>query len=129
VGVGNDARARFESEDNISAGPGPTYFLDFRLDGEDGETDPIKKSSMSRDEQAIKRREILLAGPAPWLADYGLGECPEPSYVARRWLNVQEADTMFLIGDCPVPGRGTRGWHRPSLAVGSLAVFRQLASG
>jgi hypothetical protein len=44
------------------------------------------------------------AGPAPWLADYGLVECPEPGYPARRRRVVLEADTMILIGDRKSPG-------------------------
>ncbi len=38
-------------------------------------------------------------GPADWLAEYGLVECPEPGYPARRRRNVQDAETMLLMGD------------------------------
>lgn len=46
-------------------------------------------------------------GPAPWLADYGLVECPEPGYPARRKRCVADADTMVLIGD--KNSKGSRG--------------------
>jgi hypothetical protein len=38
-------------------------------------------------------------GPAPWLADYGLVECPEPGYAARRRRNVLDAHVLLLFGD------------------------------
>jgi Circularly permutated YpsA SLOG family len=43
-------------------------------------------------------------GPADWLAEYGLLECPEPGHPARRRRNVMDADTMILIGDRTSPG-------------------------
>jgi hypothetical protein len=44
------------------------------------------------------------AGPAPWLAGFGLVECPEPGYAARRRRNVQDADAVLLFGDASSPG-------------------------
>ncbi len=44
------------------------------------------------------------AGPAFWLTDYGLAECPEPGYPARRRRNVLAAETMLLMGDQTTPG-------------------------
>ena len=38
-------------------------------------------------------------GPAPWLADYGLAECPEPGYPARTVANVRDSDGTLWIGD------------------------------
>ena len=43
-------------------------------------------------------------GPAPWLADFGLIECPETGYRARRRRNVTDAETMLQIGDPKSPG-------------------------
>src|SRR5918994_1527766 len=44
------------------------------------------------------------AGPAPWLADFGLVECPEPGYAARRRLNVRDCHAALLFGDRTSPG-------------------------
>jgi hypothetical protein len=39
------------------------------------------------------------AGPAPWLADFGLVECDQPGYPSRTEANVLSADaTLILIG-------------------------------
>ena len=42
-------------------------------------------------------------GPAPWLADFGLAECPEPGYSARTLANVRDSDVTLRFGtaaDC-----------------------------
>ncbi len=43
-------------------------------------------------------------GPAPWLSEFGLVECPEPGYPARRRRNVAECDAVLLFGDQTSPG-------------------------
>jgi hypothetical protein len=51
------------------------------------------------------------AGPAPWLADYGLVECDRPGYPARTEANVRAADGTLWFGDPTSPGgRLTIGW-------------------
>jgi Circularly permutated YpsA SLOG family len=44
------------------------------------------------------------AGPAPWLADWGLVECPEPGYPARTIANVRESDATLWFGSTDSPG-------------------------
>jgi hypothetical protein len=44
------------------------------------------------------------AGPAPWLADYGLIECPTVGYPARTRLNVAAANAVLWLGDVSSPG-------------------------
>jgi hypothetical protein len=56
------------------------------------------------------------AGPAPWLADWGLVECPEPGYAARRRRNVADCDAALLFGDPTTPG--SRGLDRDCLELG-----------
>lgn len=36
-------------------------------------------------------------GAAPWLADYGLVECPRPGYPARTEMNVQHSDATLIL--------------------------------
>jgi hypothetical protein len=43
-------------------------------------------------------------GPAPWLADFGLVECPVAGYPARTRLNVALADAALWFGDQASPG-------------------------
>lgn len=43
-------------------------------------------------------------GPAPWLADYGLRECPEPGCQARTCRNVAEAGAVLWFGNPYTPG-------------------------
>jgi hypothetical protein len=43
-------------------------------------------------------------GPAPWLADYGLVECPEPGYPARTRRNAADAEGTLWLGDPASPG-------------------------
>jgi len=38
-------------------------------------------------------------GPAPWLAAWGLLECPDPGEAAARWRNVRDCDAALLFGD------------------------------
>lgn len=48
------------------------------------------------------------AGPAPWLADYGLRECESAEYPVRTRKNVEMADaTLLLVGG--IIGYGSRG--------------------
>lgn len=44
------------------------------------------------------------AGPAPWLRNYGLVECPAAGYPARTRLNVAAADGVLWLGDNESPG-------------------------
>jgi hypothetical protein len=37
------------------------------------------------------------AGPAPWLADYGLAECPHSSYAGRTRRNVESAGAVLVL--------------------------------
>jgi hypothetical protein len=43
-------------------------------------------------------------GPAPWLADFGLAECPEPGYPARTIANVCDSDGTLWVGTTDSPG-------------------------
>jgi putative molybdenum carrier protein len=43
-------------------------------------------------------------GPSPWLADFGLVECPEPGYLARTVANVKAADLTIWFGSTESPG-------------------------
>lgn len=43
-------------------------------------------------------------GPAPWLAEFGLRECPEPGYPARTKRNVADADACLWFGNPHSPG-------------------------
>jgi hypothetical protein len=43
-------------------------------------------------------------GPAPWLADYGLAEHPEPGYTARTRANVRDSDATLWFGSWTTPG-------------------------
>ncbi|HJZ54171.1 MAG TPA: putative molybdenum carrier protein, partial [Gemmataceae bacterium] len=54
------------------------------------------------------------AGPAPWLADFGLVECETPGYPARTEANVRAADAVLWFGSTDTPGgKLTLGWcHR-----------------
>jgi hypothetical protein len=61
------------------------------------------------------------AGPAPWLADWGLVECPEgeteaASYRARRQRRVKDCDAALIFGDLATPG--SRGLVRDCRAPG-----------
>lgn len=40
-----------------------------------------------------------LDGPAPWLADYGLKECPVAGYPPRTEANVRDTDLTIIFGD------------------------------
>jgi Circularly permutated YpsA SLOG family len=46
-------------------------------------------------------------GPAPWLADFGLVECPEPGYPPRTRANVRDSDAPLWFGDWMTPGGKT----------------------
>jgi hypothetical protein len=46
-------------------------------------------------------------GPAPWLADLGLIECPEPGYRARTWANARDSDATIWFGRVGTPGHKT----------------------
>jgi hypothetical protein len=65
------------------------------------------------------RRDV----PAPWLAEYGLVECPEPGYAARRRRNVHDADAALLFGD--VTSAGSRGLIRDCRELGKAWVHVQ----
>lgn len=43
-------------------------------------------------------------GPAPWLADFGLVECPEPGYPARTRRNVFDSSATIWFGSLTSPG-------------------------
>jgi hypothetical protein len=43
-------------------------------------------------------------GPAPWLADYGLVECPIAGYPTRTAKNVIDSQGTVLFGDPNTPG-------------------------
>jgi hypothetical protein len=43
-------------------------------------------------------------GPAPWLADYGLAECPIPGFPARTEANVRDSDATVWFGRTDSPG-------------------------
>lgn len=40
-----------------------------------------------------------LDGPAPWLAEYGLQECPVAGYPARNEANVRDTDLTIILGN------------------------------
>jgi hypothetical protein len=61
-------------------------------------------------------------GPAPWLADYGLVECSEPGYAARRRRNVKDADTRLLFGD--QNSRGSIGLLKDWATIGNSRVYQ-----
>jgi hypothetical protein len=42
--------------------------------------------------------------PCPWLADFGLIECPEPGFPARTRANVKHADMTLWLGKDDSPG-------------------------
>jgi hypothetical protein len=42
-------------------------------------------------------------GPAPWLADFGLVECPEPGYPARTTADVRDSDGLLWFGATDSP--------------------------
>ncbi len=44
------------------------------------------------------------AGPAPWLADYGLREAASADYTVRTRFNVMETDYTLIFGDVSSPG-------------------------
>jgi hypothetical protein len=59
---------------------------------------------------------------APWLAEYGLAECPEPGFPARTRVNVRDSDATLWLGDYhSLGGRATldacRTLGRPFLIV------------
>ena len=43
-------------------------------------------------------------GPAPWLADFGLIECPARGYPARTRRNVLDSDGTVWFGSCDTAG-------------------------
>lgn len=53
---------------------------------------------------------VTEAGPAPWLADFGLVECPWPGYPARTRWNVGDAGYIVCLetGTFPHWSSGTR---------------------
>jgi hypothetical protein len=51
-----------------------------------------------------------------WLADFGLLECPDPGYAARRRRNVGDTDAALLFGDATSPG--SRGLIRDCRELG-----------
>lgn len=55
-------------------------------------------------------------GPAPWLADFGLVECPEPGYPARTRANVRDSAGTLWLGS--VDSRGFAATHDAALALG-----------
>lgn len=62
------------------------------------------------------------AGPAPWLADYGLVECDKPGYPARTEANVRSCDGVLWFGSTDSPGfrctqRAARQFDKPLLIV------------
>src|SRR5688572_1715521 len=54
-------------------------------------------------------------GLAPWPADHGLAECPEPGYSARTAANAHDSDGTLWFGD----------WHSPG-GVATLDACRKL---
>src|SRR3954463_15297231 len=48
-------------------------------------------------------------GAAPWLADFGLVECPEPGYPARTRANVRGSDGTVWFGS--IDSRGFASTH------------------
>jgi hypothetical protein len=47
---------------------------------------------------------VVPANPYPWLADFGLVECPEPGYKSRTQANVRDSDATLWFGDVYTPG-------------------------
>jgi hypothetical protein len=43
-------------------------------------------------------------GPAPWLADFNLVECPLPGYKARTQANARDSDSTVWFGRIGTPG-------------------------
>jgi len=41
---------------------------------------------------------------APWLAEYGLADCPEPGFPARTRANVRDSDGTLWFGNWMTPG-------------------------
>jgi hypothetical protein len=65
------------------------------------------------------------AGPAPWLADWGLAECPEGEteaerYRARRFRCVKDCDAVLLFGDNT--SQGSKGLNRDRAGQGKPCV-------
>jgi hypothetical protein len=48
--------------------------------------------------------EVMRDVSAPWLADFGLVECPEPGYKARTGANVRDSDGTLWFGNVYTPG-------------------------
>src|SRR5437763_7735035 len=68
------------------------------------------------------------AGPAPWLAVWGLAECPEGKteaerYRARRRRCVKDCDGALIFGDITTPGG--RGFIRDCRKLGKPWVHVQ----
>lgn len=61
-------------------------------------------------------------GPAPWLADYGLIEHPDPGYPARTEANARDSDATLWLGSMDSSGyrataRACTRHRRPMLVV------------
>jgi hypothetical protein len=54
-------------------------------------------------------------GPAPWLADFGLTECPEPGDPARTRANVRDSDGTVWFGS--IASSGYRTTHDAAVAL------------
>jgi Circularly permutated YpsA SLOG family len=54
-------------------------------------------------------------GPAPWLAGFGLVECPEPGYPARSRANVRDSDATLWFGS--IDSRGFVTTHDAALVL------------
>jgi Circularly permutated YpsA SLOG family len=70
------------------------------------------------------------AGPAPWLAEWGLVECPEgetetESYRARRRRCVKDSFAALCFGDITSPG--SRSLDRDCQALGKQLVYSKSA--
>ena len=46
-------------------------------------------------------------GPAPWLSEFGLKECPKNGYPARTESNARDSDGMLWFGSTDSPGYRT----------------------
>ena len=57
------------------------------------------------------RRDVA----APWLADFGLVECPDPGYPARTRANVRDSDATLWFGSYDTPGFRTT--HDAAIAL------------
>jgi hypothetical protein len=69
---------------------------------------------------------LTKAGPAPWLAEWGLVECPEGEteaerYRARRRRCVRDCHAALLFGDIRSPG--SKGLKRDCEALGKPLVW------